>query len=453
MLSPNAPAGSGDDPDESPSTSFPDESFDSVEGTIPPAPADPETDTTPPNFTRSIVTGARDYSASEAQQAIREGSLLFGRYLVLRVLGRGGMGQVWLVRHVDLDTLRALKILFGTRGDPGRSQERFRREARLMASFNHPHAVTVHDARFANEMTFIDMEYLAGRTLSELIRDQPRRPLGWTSRILEQTCDVLQAAHDRGIVHRDVKPSNIMLLDGHPEGREFVKLLDFGIARVAGEDDLEVVGQMIGTPLYSSPEQIRGPGDRPSERPLHLGVALYEILTGTRPFGGPMYDMLQKHMTEAPRSMREAAPGLEIPKKVDDLVLACLAKDPADRPGSARELAERFAWALPPRFKNDQRGHGVAGGVHARLRPPPGYALEKRLGVGGFGEVWQAVDEEGVRVALKYVRLDDEHVGLTEWNALQVIKNVRHPTCSSRSARSSRPSTSSSSWSWRTARS
>jgi serine/threonine protein kinase len=335
------------------------------------------------------------------------------------------MGQVWHVRHIDLDADRALKMLTGGLGGHPEMSRHFRREARVMASLSHPHAITVHDARFANDMTFIDMELLVGRTLADILRaEPPGRPLDWTARILEQLCDVLQAAHDRGIIHRDIKPTNIMLLDGRPEGREFVKLLDFGLASVAGQDVFGA-GQIIGTPTYMSPELCRGePVDHRSDL-YSLGVTIYEILAGRKPFsGGSPIRLIEMILSEPPPPMRTFRP--DLPEKVDELILSCLAKAPDDRPGSAREVAERFLWGLPPRYKNQHAG-GKGGAVDSRLRPPPGYSLVRRLGGGGFGEVWEAVDEDDVRVALKFVRLEEEQIGKAEWDALQIIKNVRHP--------------------------
>jgi serine/threonine-protein kinase len=175
------------------------------------------------------------------QGNLRAGQKVFGRYIVRRELGAGGMGKVWLVLHEELDEERALKTIISRNAFDDRARERFRREARLMAKLRHPHAVNVHDAQISKDVAFIDMEFVRGRSLQKLLKDHQNQPmpLAWTARILVQLCDVLQAAHDRGIIHRDLKPSNLMLLDDEthegrerPEGQEHLKLLDLGISYI-----------------------------------------------------------------------------------------------------------------------------------------------------------------------------------------------------------------------------
>jgi serine/threonine protein kinase len=398
--------------------------------------------------TRSVfgsdVPDAKRLGVDQILIHIEPGRVLFERYLIERELGRGGMGIVWLVRHLDLDTLRALKTIVGAIMSSTEVSSRFRREARIMARFSHPNAVTVHDARFAQGLTFIDMEYIRGQPISHLLTPGVPMPLDWTARILEQLCDVLQVAHEQGIVHRDIKPSNLMLLGGRPDGREFLKVLDFGISKIMGIDDeshrkhwrhepgpesnpdnlATQHGSFIGTPAYTSPEQVLGRADTRSDL-YSAGVVLYELLTGHRPWGGSNMDVLRFHLNETPPPFTAKNPDVKVPHEIEQLVLRCLAKDPNDRPQSARELAEQFLWALPPRFQVS--GTRAQRAELTRLRPPPGYELIEFLGSGGFGEVWMAEDREGVRVALKYVPLDKD-AGQSEWNALQSIKNIRHPS-------------------------
>ena len=190
------------------------------------------------------------------------GHILFGRYLVERKLGEGGMGTVWLVRHLEVDVPRALKLIIsGIVFDPLRGA-RFKRESRVMARLSHPHAVAVHDAQMAKDAVFIDMEYVRGESLNKLLKPGVPMPLDWTARLLEQLCSVLQEAHALKIVHRDLKPSNLMLVDGRPPGQELLKVLDFGLAKMLGGDHCDSEGlisrqgMLLGTPFYMSPEQI-----------------------------------------------------------------------------------------------------------------------------------------------------------------------------------------------------
>jgi len=292
-----------------------------------------------------------------ASTLITPGRVLFGKYIVIRELGRGGMGEVWLVRHRELDTERALKLIVQQISFDDGTRARFKREARVMAKFSHPHAVAVHDAGLVGHSAFIEMEYVPGKSLKHVLVPGVPMPVGWVDRILAQLCDVLQIAHDRGIVHRDLKPSNLMLLDGRPPGEDHLKVLDFGIAKILGStgdesEDLHThTGVFIGTVQYSSPEQ-SGSGLVDSRSDLYsVGVILYEFLTGHRPFSGPriIYDHL---CTPPPPFAQKNAEACVVPE-IEALVHRCLAKEPAARPQSARELAEEFhrittALARPP---------------------------------------------------------------------------------------------------------
>ena len=162
----------------------------------------------------------------------RPGQILFGRYLVVRQLGEGGMGTVWLVRHLELECRAGAEAdRLGDRLRPP-GAARFKREARVMARLSHPNAVVVHDARMGKDAAFIEMEYIRGQSLNKLLQPGVPMPLDWTARILEQLCDVLQAAHNLKIVHRDLKPANLMLVEGWSAGKELLKVLDFGIAKL-----------------------------------------------------------------------------------------------------------------------------------------------------------------------------------------------------------------------------
>ncbi|HEV3121025.1 MAG TPA: bifunctional serine/threonine-protein kinase/formylglycine-generating enzyme family protein [Isosphaeraceae bacterium] len=281
---------------------------------------------------------------------IRPGLVVFEKYLVIRLLGQGGMGAVWLVRHRDLDIERALKVIVsGIAADPG-ARARLKREARVMARFSHPNAVSVHDARLTDQAAFIEMEFVEGQCISHLLKHGVPMPLDWTGRILEQLCDVLQVAHDHGIVHRDLKPSNLMLVSGRPPGHEFLKVLDFGIAKLLGPqhfdpDDVRTrTGIFMGTAPYASPDQLHG-GEVDGKSDLYsVGIMLYEFLTGHRPFSGP--STLYDHLNTPPPPFKAKSLGVQVPPEVEQVVLRCLAKNPADRPQSARHLAGEFLRAV-----------------------------------------------------------------------------------------------------------
>ena len=251
------------------------------------------------------------------------------------------MGAVWLVTHKELNVERVLKLIVAAISHDSQARGRFRREAQVMARFQHPHAVTVHDARLTErDVAYIEMEYVRGESLDKIFKRGEPMPLALVARIVEQLCDALQAAHVMGIVHRDLKPANLMLLADRPPGREHLKVLDFGIAKVLSETGLDtevhtVTGMFMGTPPYASPEQADGKADSRSDI-YAVGVMLYEFLTGHRPFRGPAARVLVETITQPPPTFADMSPQLNYPPEIEAVVMKCLAKAPADRPQSAR---------------------------------------------------------------------------------------------------------------------
>jgi serine/threonine protein kinase len=263
------------------------------------------------------------------------------------------MGEVWLVRHRELDVERALKLIVAKIALDPDVQARFRREARALARFSHPNAVVVHDADLRPDrgIAYIEMELVRGPSLDKLLKDAVPMPLDRTARVVAQLCDVLQAAHDQGIVHRDIKPTNLMLAQDPSSGLERLKVLDFGIAKILGADDndqLTPTGSTVGTPAYMSPEQIRGEAGAVDGRSdlYSVGILLYELLTGRRPFTGTVLSVTHDHLHTSPPPFREANPEASVPRAVEQVVMHCLKKDPARRPQTARQLAEAFRAAF-----------------------------------------------------------------------------------------------------------
>ena len=199
-------------------------------------------------------------SAPRPRLEVGPGMVLFGAYRVESKLGEGGMGSVWHVRNIDLDTPRALKLIVTSAADDPDARARFLREARAMARLSHPGVVAVHRVQHSGDCAFIEMDYVRGASLGALLRPGVPMPADWVARFADQMCDVLQSAHDVGIVHRDLKPSNLMFVDGPAPGRERLKVLDFGIAKILGEGESALAataaGMFMGTASYASPEQI-----------------------------------------------------------------------------------------------------------------------------------------------------------------------------------------------------
>jgi eukaryotic-like serine/threonine-protein kinase len=265
-------------------------------------------------------------------------TLFDGRYLITRKLGSGGMANVYLAEDQELGRRVAIKILDDRHASDEQFVERFRREAQNAAGLSHPNIVSIYDRGEAEGTYYIAMEYVEGRTLKELIVARGPSPIGIGIDYTRQILSALRFAHRNGIVHRDIKPHNV-IVDG--EGR--VKVMDFGIAR-AGTSQMTEAGSIIGTAQYLSPEQARGaPVDQTSDL-YSTGIVLYELLTGSVPFNGDTpVEIAMKHLSQTP-----AAPSShrsEIPRDLDYVILRALAKEPAERYHSAEEMdsdLERF---------------------------------------------------------------------------------------------------------------
>jgi beta-lactam-binding protein with PASTA domain/predicted Ser/Thr protein kinase len=259
-------------------------------------------------------------------------SLFDGRYLIVRKLGSGGMANVYLASDQELGRRVAIKILDERHARDAQFIERFRREAQHAAGLSHPNIVSVYDRGEAEGTYYIAMEYVEGRTLKELLVARGPSPLGIAIDYTRQILSALRFAHRNGIVHRDIKPHNV-IVDG--EGR--VKVMDFGIARAGTASQMTEAGSIIGTAQYLSPEQARGaPVDQTSDL-YSTGIVLYELLTGTVPFTGETpVEIAMKHLSQVPPPPSSHRP--EVPRDLDYVVLRALAKDPADRYHSAEDM-------------------------------------------------------------------------------------------------------------------
>ncbi len=259
-------------------------------------------------------------------------TLFDGRYQIIRKLGSGGMANVYLASDQELGRRVAIKILDDRHARDEQFVERFRREAQNAAGLSHPSIVSIYDRGEAEGTYYIAMEYVEGRTLKELLVARGPSPLGIAIDYTRQILSALRFAHRNGIVHRDIKPHNV-IVDG--DGR--VKVMDFGIARAGAASQMTEAGSIIGTAQYLSPEQARGaPVDQTSDL-YSTGIVLYELLTGSVPFTGETpVEIAMKHLSQVPAAPSTHRP--EIPRDLDYVALRALAKDPADRYHSAEEM-------------------------------------------------------------------------------------------------------------------
>lgn len=306
--------------------------------------------------------------------ATRQARVLDGRYrLNPTPLARGGMGEVWEGRDIRLGREVAVKFIrFPSDADADERTElvrRFVREARITAELQHPGVPAVFDmSAQTEERPYLVMQRVHGVSVSDLLAEQERLSVGWASGIAAQACAVLAVAHRASLVHRDLKPGNLML---EPDGT--VKVLDFGLAVALGRPDMSQItrdGHTPGTPAYMAPEQLLTGATTPLSDLYSLGCTLYEMLTGRRVFtASTSFAVASKQVGEKPVGIRDLRP--EVPVELAEVVGALLAKRPEDRPAGAVEVYERligFAQALdpipgilhPPSLPSPQRMYGAA---------------------------------------------------------------------------------------------
>ncbi len=258
---------------------------------------------------------------------------LRGEFAIEREIGRGGMAAVYLARELRLNRWVALKVMAPALLSGVGMIERFRQEAVTVANLSHANIVTIHSVRDVDDLHLFVMEFIEGRALDRILHEERRLPLPAVRSILFQVGSALSYAHRRGVVHRDVKPANILM---DTSGDAIVT--DFGIAKVAESSAHTQTGMLIGTPTYMSPEQCLGTPVSAASDQYALGIVAYELLVGHVPFTGPSLAVLQAHLGQTPRSPDELVP--DCPPDVAAAVMRMLAKDPADRwPSIAQAVA------------------------------------------------------------------------------------------------------------------
>lgn len=286
--------------------------------------------------TRLDVTGTGGDAPAFGPPVERGEVGTLGPYRVLKELGRGGMGAVYLATDTEMDRRLALKVMLPEFAAVPAARERFLREARAAALVTHDNVVTVFEADECDGTAYIAMQFLQGCSLDEYLKRSGPPPLAHAVRIVREAALGLAAAHEQGLVHRDIKPANLWL--EAPRGR--TKVLDFGLARPVGtESELTNTGAVVGTPAYMSPEQARGLKVDHRTDLFSLGSVLYRLCTGRNPFRGPtVMAVLMALGTEEPPPVRELNP--DVPEALAGLIHRLLAKNPDDRPQTAAEVAE-----------------------------------------------------------------------------------------------------------------
>jgi serine/threonine protein kinase len=247
-----------------------------------------------------------------------------GDYQILNELGSGGMGRVYRVRNVITDRVEAMKVLLPDLAGRQELAARFQREIKVLASLNHPNIAQLRTALVLDNQLVMIMEYVEGRTLADRLDSGPV-PVKDAVNYIDQVLNALSYAHQQHVIHRDIKPANMMLT---PQG--VVKLMDFGIARSGDERSLTMTGTTLGSLNYMSPEQVKGEATDARSDLYSVGVSLYELVTGRRPFqAGSDYSIMAAHINDTAKPPIELQPGLS--PALNEIILIGIAKDPAQR--------------------------------------------------------------------------------------------------------------------------
>ena len=299
----------------------------------------PATRSQQPETSNQFLVISEQLSATRNQQPETSNQLpTLGRYQIEREIGKGAMGKIYLARDPKLDRRVVIKTvcfsLAASDADTTTLKDRVYREARAIAKLSHPHIVVVYDVEDDRDLSYIVMEHLEGRDLRQALKAERRFEAERAVKIIAQVCSALDYAHQAGIIHRDIKPSNIMLLPN-----DKAKVTDFGIAKITDNFSLTLPGHVLGTPSYMAPEQFEEETADSRADIFSLGVVLYELLTGARPFAGEVLAALAYkivHKMHIPPSLQN----VELPLEMDDLVSRALAKQPEERYQTAQEFRD-----------------------------------------------------------------------------------------------------------------
>ena len=278
------------------------------------------------------------------------GQVIAGRYRLTKLLGQGGMGEVYAAEHVHITKRVAVKVLHPEIGSNPEALARFKQEAQSASSIGHDNIVAIDDfGQMDDGRFYLCMEFLSGKSLAEAMQVPGGMDPQTALEIMIQVCNGLAAAHAKGIIHRDMKPENVFLTQ-RSDGTQVAKILDFGIAKVSGtdnNDNLTKTGTVFGTPHYMSPEQALGQKLDHRADVYSMGVMLFEIFTGQVPFKAESFmGILSQHITKPAPQPSTVTPGRSIARPIEDVILKAMAKEPDQRYGSIREMGQALSQVL-----------------------------------------------------------------------------------------------------------
>ncbi len=313
--------------------------------------------------TATFASGENEGTLSSERRDPLIGRLIDNKYEIQNRLGGGGMGVVYTARHALMNRTVAIKVLHPhlASGQDDEFFKRFLREAQTSSKLSHPNCITIFDFGIDGEYPFLVMELKQGRSLKQLLKEHAPLSIQRTVNLLSQVCAGMEEAHHLGIVHRDIKPDNIIVTE-RGNGEEQAVVLDFGIAKIIGGSteatSMTQTGGIIGTPQYMAPEQVLGKELDARCDVYALGVVLYEMLSGEVPFeADSAMALMMKHLNQEPISIRKLNSELQIPKAVDKVLEKVLKKDPSERYESVRDFRRALEEACSdtPRIEKTQR--------------------------------------------------------------------------------------------------
>jgi serine/threonine protein kinase len=272
--------------------------------------------------------------------------LIAGRYRIIKLLAAGGMGEVFLAENVPAGRREVLKVLVRRLASEDRFVARFRREARATERLQHPNIVAVlGSGEMADGRQFLALEYVEGDTLEEVLARESPLPLPIAVGYIDQLADAIGYGHACGVVHRDIKPGNLIRLEHR---RDTILVLDFGLAKIlaydvdGGESLITPLGVTLGTPPYMAPEQLTGGAIGPWTDVYAIGCVAFELLAGRPPFAGDTMEVMRQQVMEPPPTLRSLRRGDEVPSTLEAVVMQCLQKDPARRPADASAVVDQL---------------------------------------------------------------------------------------------------------------
>jgi serine/threonine-protein kinase len=301
-------------------------------------------------FVGTIVVCTHDNSLLVPVKESLVGKTLASKYLVLEEVGRGGMSIVYKGRHSMIDRMVAIKMLQSQLLNDQNSVKRFQREAQAVACINHPNVIAVYDCDIHEGQPYIVMDFLTGESLSNIIKRDNHVDFDRVIKMFIKVTDALESAHQKGVLHRDLKSGNIMLIEQDGQ-KDVVKVVDFGIAKLLPssgkqQQNLTATGEIFGSPVYMSPEQCQGLQLDARSDIYSTGVVMYEALCGEPPLiGENIIDTMQMHVSKPPIPFPQIRPDLSIPPVLEAIVLKALEKQPDDRFQSMLELREALEYA------------------------------------------------------------------------------------------------------------